>query len=64
MPDHPPNPEIRLLDGQFYVDRPHDHYRWMRRHAPVYWDDGGKVWGVALHEDVMAVSKNASRSAP
>jgi len=58
MPDHPQNPEIRLLDGQFYVDRPHDHYRWMRRHAPVYWDDGGKVWGVALHEDVMAVSKN------
>lgn len=58
MPDHPQNPEIRLLDGQFYVDRPHDHYRWMRRHAPVYWDDGGKVWGVALHEDVMAVSKD------
>jgi cytochrome P450 family 142 subfamily A polypeptide 1 len=30
----------------------------MRRHAPVYWDDTGKVWGVGLHEDIMAISKN------
>jgi cytochrome P450 family 142 subfamily A polypeptide 1 len=58
MPDHPSNPGIRLLDGQFYLDRPHEQYRWMRRHAPVYWDDAGKVWGVALHADIMAVSKN------
>jgi cytochrome P450 family 142 subfamily A polypeptide 1 len=58
MTGHPQNPEIRLLDGQFYVDRPHDHYRWMRRHAPVYWDESARLWGLALHEDVMAVSKN------
>jgi cytochrome P450 family 142 subfamily A polypeptide 1 len=58
MADHPANPAIRLLDGQFYLERTHEHYRWMRRHAPVYWDDAGKVWGVALHADIMAVSKN------
>ncbi|RIL04532.1 MAG: cytochrome P450 [Proteobacteria bacterium] len=29
----------------------------MRRHAPVYWDAAGKVWGVALHEDVLEVSR-------
>jgi len=58
MPDQTRNPEIRLLDGQFYLGRPFDHYRWMRQHAPVYWDDTGKLWGVALHEDIMAISKN------
>ena len=58
MPNPPSNPEIRLLDGQFYLDRPFEHYRWMRRHAPVYWDDAGELWGVALHEDIMAISKN------
>jgi cytochrome P450 family 142 subfamily A polypeptide 1 len=58
MADHPRNPEIRLLDGQFYLERPLEHYRWMRQHAPVCWDDAGKVWGVALHEDIMAVSRD------
>ncbi len=58
MATTPSNPEIRLLDGQFYLDRPFDHYRWMRRHAPVYWDETGKLWGVSLHEDIMAISKN------
>ncbi len=54
----PAKPEIRLLDGQFYLDRPFEHYRWMRRHAPVYWDDTAKLWGVPLHEDIMAISNN------
>ncbi len=58
MPQPPSNPEIHLLDGQFYVDRPFEHYRWLRRHAPVYWDEGGKVWGVARHDDIMAISRN------
>jgi cytochrome P450 family 142 subfamily A polypeptide 1 len=58
MAEPPVNPEIRLLDGQFYLDRPLEHYAWLRRHAPVYWDDAGKVWGVSLHEDIMAVSKS------
>jgi len=58
MPEARSNPEIRLLDGQFYVSRPFEHYRWMRRHAPVYWDETGGLWGVALHEDIMTISKN------
>ncbi len=58
MPQPPSNPEIHLLDGQFYVDRPFEHYRWLRRHAPVYWDESGKVWGVARHDDIMAISRN------
>jgi cytochrome P450 family 142 subfamily A polypeptide 1 len=57
MPSHPTRDEIRLLDGDFYVDRPLEHYAWMRENAPVYWDASGGVWGVSLYEDVMAVSK-------
>lgn len=54
---YPTNPEIHLLDGDFYVDRPLDHYAWMREHAPVHWDDDAGVFGVALHEDIMTVSR-------
>jgi cytochrome P450 family 142 subfamily A polypeptide 1 len=47
------------MDPHFYLD-PHLHFMWMREHAPLYWDetspDGG-LWGVALHEDILFVSK-------
>ena len=49
MPNHPSNEEIRLLDGGFYVDRPLEHYAWMRDNAPVFWDPAGGIWGVSLH---------------
>jgi cytochrome P450 family 142 subfamily A polypeptide 1 len=57
MANHPKNAEIRLMAGDFYVDRPLDHYAWMRAHAPVYYDESDGIWGVALHEDIMSVSK-------
>jgi len=57
-PDHPTRSAIRLLDGGFYVDRPLDHYAWMRANAPVYYDPSSDVFGVALHEDIMTVSKS------
>ncbi len=57
MPDHPTRDEIRLLDGAFYVDRPLEHYAWMREHAPVYWDARDEVWGITLYDDIMSISK-------
>ena len=57
MPNHPIRPEIRLLDGSFYAERPLEHYAWMRENAPVYWDPEGKIWGITLYEDVMSVSR-------
>lgn len=57
MPNHPIRDEIRLLDGAFYVNDPLAHYAWMRDNAPVYYDPSGEVWGITLHEDIMAVSK-------
>ena len=58
MPDHPQRSDIRLLEAEFYGDVPLDAYAWMRGNAPVYWDETGEIWGVNLHADVMAVSKD------
>jgi cytochrome P450 family 142 subfamily A polypeptide 1 len=57
-PDHPVRGDIRLIDGEFYVADPHEHLRWMREHAPVYWDAAGQTWGITLHADVFAISKD------
>ena len=59
MPAHPVRSEIRLLDGHFYANDPHLHFAWMREHAPVYWDESSGLWGIALHRDVMELSKDA-----
>ena len=58
MPSHPTNPAVRLTDGTFYSDGPHEALLWMRENAPVYWDEAGQVWGITLYEDVMACSKS------
>jgi cholest-4-en-3-one 26-monooxygenase len=58
VPDHPSNPKVRLHDRFFYVD-PHPQFRWLREHAPVYWDetaDGG-LWGVSCYADIMEMSR-------
>jgi cytochrome P450 family 142 subfamily A polypeptide 1 len=57
VPNHPTRDAIRLLDGAFYVDRPLEHFAWMRKNAPVYYDAASEIWGIATHEDVMMVSK-------
>jgi len=51
-----PRPNARLLDADFYAGDPFPAYRWMRRHEPVYWDEVGRVWGLARHADVMHAS--------
>jgi cytochrome P450 family 142 subfamily A polypeptide 1 len=57
MATHPRNPAVRLTDGRFWASDPQEALRWMREHAPVYRDDAG-VWGIARHEDVLAVSRD------
>ena len=58
MATHPPNPNVRLGDGDFFADDPHTHFRWMRENAPVFHDPSSGYWGIALYDDVMAVSKD------
>jgi cholest-4-en-3-one 26-monooxygenase len=48
----------RLTDAQLYAGDPYPTYRWLRQHAPVYWDAESRFWVVSRHEDVVAVSKN------
>ena len=59
-PNHPVNDAIRLTDGNFYGNDPHENLRWMRENAPVYWDAAGQAWGITLHEDVTALSKDSA----
>jgi len=50
-------PAVDLADGAFYGGDPHAAWAWMRRHEPLYRDARGR-WGVTLHEDIMAVSRD------
>jgi cytochrome P450 family 142 subfamily A polypeptide 1 len=59
MPSHEIREDIGLLDRFFYLD-PWERFKWMRDHAPVYWDpsaDGG-LWGVTRYDDIMAIAKD------
>jgi len=58
VPAHPRHDPIRLTDGAFYGADPHPHLRWMREHAPVYWDAAGQVWGITRYDDVFALERD------
>jgi cytochrome P450 len=47
---------IPLHDPDFYLDDPFPAYRWLRRHAPVYWNEDCGWWGLSRYEDVRFVS--------
>jgi cytochrome P450 family 142 subfamily A polypeptide 1 len=59
---------LNLLDGGWYADDPHAVWSWMRREAPVYYDDAADVWGITRYDDVLAIEKDpktfSSRHAP
>jgi cytochrome P450 family 142 subfamily A polypeptide 1 len=53
-----PLEDLNLLDGAWYADDPHAVWTWMRREAPVYWDERSEVWGIARYNDVLAIEKD------
>jgi cholest-4-en-3-one 26-monooxygenase len=57
---HPVRPGLNLLDGRWYADDPHEVWSWMRREAPVYYDEGARVWGISRYDDVLAIEKDPS----
>ncbi len=66
MPAHPTRDDIQLLSPAFHRD-PFEAFAWMRKHAPVYWDDnasartwdgGHGLWGVTRYEDIRAVASD------
>jgi cholest-4-en-3-one 26-monooxygenase len=52
-----PPVEIDILDPRLYDD-PWDTYRWLRYHAPLWWDAKNDLWVVSRHEDVSHFSRN------
>ena len=59
--DHPVDERIALASGAFWGRDPQDELAWLRRHAPVYWDDASQVWGVATYDLVKQVSTQPER---
>ena len=52
---------MKLLEGAWYAGNPYDDWAWLRRESPVHWDEEGEVWGIARHEDVLAIEKDPKR---
>ncbi len=54
--------EIDLLSpASFSIGHPHDQYRWLREHAPVFWHEepnGPGFWAVTRFEDVRAMGRD------
>src|SRR6202167_364904 len=51
-------PNIELMAGTFYTGDPYRAFAWMRRHAPVYWDEAGQIWGITRYADVRAIGQD------
>lgn len=49
--------QVNLLDPEFYVD-PWDAYKWLRDHAPAFWDPVQRLWGISRYDDVVAVERD------
>ena len=55
--------DIELLDPRSYDGgQPHDQFRWLREHQPVYRhpepDGGPGYWAITRYEDIRAISRN------
>ncbi len=55
-------PPIDLLSAESFADgQPHEQFRWLRRHDPVYWHPearGRGFWAVTRYHDVRAIGRD------
>lgn len=56
----PASGEIDLLSGDFFGDVARRAHSWMRREAPVYFDEKNEIWGIATYEGVLAASRDSA----
>lgn len=56
-PEHQVRDGVEVMSPAFHAD-PFDHYRWMQKHAPVYWDDVTGLWALTTHADISHVEAN------
>jgi cytochrome P450 family 142 subfamily A polypeptide 1 len=52
------DPGVDLLSGDLYGDTAQQTYAWMRRNAPMYFDEANGLWGVATYDGVLAASRD------
>ena len=52
---------VDLLDGHLYAGDAGPTYGWLRDHAPVYWDDTNRIWGISRYQDVLDCERNTAR---
>ena len=52
--------DIDLLSGDMYGDVARSAYSWMRREAPVYFDEKNGVWGISTYAGVSAASRDSA----
>ncbi|HLF99791.1 MAG TPA: cytochrome P450 [Acidimicrobiia bacterium] len=50
--------DFNPLDPTFYLSDPHAIYGALRRDAPVRWNPAARMWTIAAHADVMAISRD------
>ena len=53
-------PPIDLLAGDFYGEKARTAHAWMRRHAPVFFDEANAMWGLATYDAVLAAGRDAT----
>jgi len=58
MTSAPDQLTIGLTDGSFYGGDPFPAFKWMREHAPAYFDESGAVWGITRYADIKEISKD------
>ncbi|MFV0524868.1 MAG: cytochrome P450 [Acidimicrobiales bacterium] len=53
-PEHPTRDDIEVMALEFHAD-PNERMAWMRRYAPLYWDDVTGLWAVTSHELISRI---------
>lgn len=53
-----PDQQIDLLSGDFFGEVARRAHAWMRREAPVYFDEKNGIWGIATYDGVLAASRD------
>jgi cholest-4-en-3-one 26-monooxygenase len=49
--------DVDILDPRLY-DNPWEAYRWLRRNAPIWWDERNQLYVVSRHADVSHISRH------
>jgi cytochrome P450 family 142 subfamily A polypeptide 1 len=51
-------PDINLLDREFWKTRQHEAWTWCRANDPVYFDAHSGIWAITKHADIIHVERH------